>query len=216
MNILKQASILSVCLITACAAPKRVALESQPEKTPSVVELKTTPTLKTAAAPTNTPLKSPSTLSSWELSGAIAAKNNKKGWTASLNWLQQGPNQYQIRLFGPLGGGTVLIEKHGSVVTFTDGPKKKSATNAEELLQKETGIRLPVNNLYYWVRGLPAPNSAESTHRDTENRIISINQGGYTINYTGYTTVGDMNLPSKIRLQGHGVMIKLVIKHWNV
>lgn len=193
-------------MITACAGPQRVTLEPQTEKAPAAVELKTS----------TAPLKSPETLSSWNISGAIAAKNNKKGWTASLNWLQQGPNQYQIRLFGPLGGGTVLIDRQDSVVTFTDGPKKKTSANAEELLQKETGIRLPVNNLYYWVRGLPAPGSAQSTQRDKENRIISINQNGYTINYTGYTTIAGMNLPSKIRLQGHGVMIKLVIKHWEI
>lgn len=212
MNVLKQACMLSVCVITACAAPKRVVLESQPDKTHPIIELKTTPT----ATPATSPLKSPSTLSSWNISGAIAAKKNTKGWTASLNWLQQGPNQYQLRLFGPLGGGTVLIEKHGSVVTYTDGPKKKTSNNAEDLLQKETGIRLPVNDLYYWVRGLPAPGSVQSTQRDADNRIISINQAGYTINYTGYTTASGMSLPCKIRLQGAGVVIKLVIKHWNV
>lgn len=193
-------------MITACAGPQRVTLEPQTEKAPAAVELKTS----------TAPLKSPETLSAWNISGAIAAKNNKKGWTASLNWLQQGSNQYQIRLFGPLGGGTVLIDKHDSVVTYSDGPKKITATNAEDLLQKETGIRLPVNDLYYWVRGLPAPNSAQSTQRDAENRIVSINQAGYTINYTGYTNVKGMNLPSKIRLQGSGVLIKLVIKHWGI
>ena len=28
-----------------------------------------------------------------------------------MNWVQHGPNSYQIRLMGPLGGGTVLIEQ---------------------------------------------------------------------------------------------------------
>ena len=159
---------------------------------------------------------SPTTLSSWELSVAIAARNKKRGWTAVLNWLQQGPNQYQIRLLGPLGGGAVVIEKHGSVVTFRDGPKKVSSNNADELLQKKTGVRLPVKNLYYWVRGLPAPGSVQSVHRDANNYLISFNQAGYSVNYTAYTVAGGMNLPSKIRLQGRGVMIKLVIKHWEI
>ena len=93
------------------------------------------------------------TVSSWEISGAMAAKGNAKAWQASMNWVQHGPNSYQIRLMGPLGGGTVLINKSGKTVSFKDGSKTVSSTNADELLLKQTGIRLPVNNLYYWVRG---------------------------------------------------------------
>lgn len=162
-------------------------------------------------------LSSAASLSSWELSGAIAAKNRKQGWTAALNWLQQGPNKYQIRLFGPLGGGTVIIEKQGSVITLRDGPKKRSSNNADELLRKETGVRLPVKDLYYWVRGMPAPGGIQSAHYYTSgHRLSSFKQAGYTINYTAYTMAGTRVLPSKIRLDGHGVMIKLVIKRWKI
>ncbi len=159
---------------------------------------------------------SSASLSSWELSGAIAAKDHKKGWTAALNWLQQGPNQYQIRLFGPLGGGTVIIEKKGVLITLRDGQKKRSSNNADELLLKETGVRLPVKDLYYWVRGLPAPGAVLSAQRMSDNRLISFTQAGYTINYTGYISTGGMVLPNKIRLQGQGVVIKLVIKRWKI
>jgi outer membrane lipoprotein LolB len=76
----------------------------------------------------------------------MAARNKRKGWSASYNWVQQGINQYQIRLFGPLGGGTVIIAKQGGTVTYTDGPKKISSHNADQLLMQQTGIQLPVNN----------------------------------------------------------------------
>ena len=166
--------------------------------------------------PEQSSILSPAALSSWELSGALAARNKKRGWTAVLNWLQQGPNQYQIRLMGPLGGGSVIVEKHGGLVTFRDGSKKVSSNNADELLQKKTGVRLPVKNLYYWIRGLPAPGAIQSVHRDAHQYLTAFTQSGYTVSYTAYTVASGMNLPSKIHLQGHGVMIKLVIKHWKV
>lgn len=203
MNLFKTACIASVCILTACATPQRTSLEGPLQP-------------KAETKQPSTPIISPKSLSAWELSGAIAARNPKKGWTASLNWLQQGPNQYQIRLFGPLGGGTVIIEKKGSVITYRDGPKILTSNNASELLQKQTGTQLPVHNLYYWVRGLPAPGAVSASHYDESNRLLALNQGGYQIEYTAYTTVDGMNLPSKIRLQGHGVLIKLVIKHWRV
>ena len=86
----------SASLMTACAPTRQV-----PEV---LVE-------KNSLQQTAKPHGNPNDIGSWDLSGALAAKNQNKAWTASLNWLQQGQNHYQIRLFGPLGSGTVLIEK---------------------------------------------------------------------------------------------------------
>lgn len=212
MTLLKKwVPLAPLCLLVACAPPKAIIETSLPA----------TPTTETKTEQTHnkpaTSLKA-ETLSSWDLSGAIAAKSphNHKGWTASLNWLQQGSNQYQIRLFGPLGGGTVIVEKHGGVITYTDGPKKMTSNNADQLLHQQTGIQLPVNHLYYWVRGIPAPGSVQSAQRDASNHLTTLHQAGYTIEYTNYTSAGGLDLPSKIRLEGHGVMIKLIIKQWRV
>ena len=174
-------------------------------------------TLKGALSPAeNKPNKHASTISSWEVTGAIAARNKNKAWTASLNWVQQGANQYQIRLFGPLGGGTVIIENRGGNITYLDGPKKITSRNADQLLQQQTGVRLPVHDLYYWVRGLAAPGTVQSSKYDKNTHLTSLSQAGYTINYINYTSVGSVDLPSKIELQGHGVVIKLVIKNWAI
>lgn len=194
MNRFALSCFLLACMPTICSASHRLPL----------------------ATPHPASTESTAALSSWELSGALAARNQKRGWTAVLNWLQQGPNQYQIRLMGPLGGGSVIIEKHGNRVTFRDGGKKISSNNADELLQKKTGVRLPVKNLYYWVRGLPAPGATQSIQRDANHYLTGFNQAGYSIAYSAYTSVSGMTLPSKIRLQGHGVLIKLVIKHWRI
>ncbi|MCP0913941.1 MULTISPECIES: lipoprotein insertase outer membrane protein LolB [Legionella] len=199
MNALKRTCIFSIALLSACAPPK-------PAEEPPV-----NVTMPVAERKTQT-----DTVSSWVISGAMAAKNKNKAWSASLNWRQQGMNKYQIRLFGPLGGGTVIIEKEGGAITYKDGPKTITSQNADDLLQQQTGIRLPVNNLYYWVRGLPAPGPVQASKYDEYNHLISLQQAGYHINYESYTSVNKIDLPSKIRLQGNGVSIKLIIKQWSV
>lgn len=199
MNVIKQASILSIGLLTACAPPKPASFA--PANIPMPVEKREQQT---------------ATVSSWVVTGAMAAKNQQKSWTASVNWQQQGANKYQIRLFGPLGGGTVLIEKDGNLVTLKDGPKTKTANNADELLQSETGIRLPVSKLYYWVRGIPAPGKVQSAKYDEYNHLTYLKQSGYTVEYLRYTSVKNIDLPSKITMQGNGITIKFVIKNWSV
>ena len=207
MNAYKHICIFSVCFITACA-PHKLIPEFPVEHSNPLNKLQQPSENKAKIKATS--------ISSWELSGAMAARNKNKGWTSSLHWVQQGANQYQIRLLGPLGGGTVLIEKKGGVVTYRDGPKKVSSQSADELLQQQTGIRLPVHYLYYWVRGLPAPGAVQSSHFDTNHHLASLKQAGYVINYTNYTSVHNVDLPSKIQLQGHGVLMKLIIKRWTV
>ena len=81
-------------------------------------------------------------------------------------------------------------------------------------MQQQTGTRLPVKNLFYWVRGLPAPGPVQLTHRDSNGHLTELIQSGYKISYSNYTTVNQIDLPGKIQLQGHDVMIKLVIKRW--
>jgi len=199
MNAIKCSVILSVCLLTACAPPR-------PAEEPPVDKVVPVETRKAETA----------TISSWEIKGAMAAKNKAKGWSATMNWVQNGPGNYQIRLMGPLGGGTVLIKKQGGTVTFQDGPKIATSGNADELLLKQTGIRLPVSNLYYWVRGLPAPGGIISEKRDQFNHLELLRQSGYTINFTKYTSVKGIDLPCVIRLEGNGVMVKVIIKNWTV
>jgi outer membrane lipoprotein LolB len=179
-------------------------------------------TVKTTAAAENNKHSSHSSnaasrISSWEISGAMAARSSRnKGWNASLHWIQQGQGRYQIRLSGPVGSGTVIVSRSGGIVTLRDGRKVTSSPNAEALLKQQTGMYLPVYKLYYWVRGLPAPGTVQAQKRDPAGHLIALRQGGYAIDYGQYTSAGKAALPTNIRLQGNGLFIKLIIKRWRV
>lgn len=160
--------------------------------------------------------KNPVDLNTWVLSGAMSAKNEKKAWSASVDWQQDGANQYKIRLFGPLGGGAVMIEKQGTMVTYKDGPKVASSKNPDQLLSQQTGVRLPVKNLYYWVRGLAAPTPIQNIQHDTQHNISTLKQDGYHVEYIRYMKVNELYLPNQIRLSGHGINVRFIIKHWHI
>ena len=212
MNAYKPIITLVLCCLGACTSLKK------PMDMPITPQHSTImPTESLDTTPINAKHQGQaSTISSWNLSGAIAARNKNKSWTASINWRQEGVNRYQIRLFGPLGGGTVIIEKQGAVITYRDGPKKITSTDADKLLLTQTGVRLPVNSLYYWIRGIAAPGPVGSEQHEGGKALSQLKQGGYTVTYSQYTVVNGTTLPAKIRLEGHGVMIKMVIKHWSI
>lgn len=160
--------------------------------------------------------QSAKSLAAWEVTGLIGVRQQQKAWSAQMVWTQQGPQQYHLRLFGPLGGGTVLIDRVGNHVTYQDGKKKISATHASDLLKRQTGINLPVDSLYYWTRGLPAPGPIGSAHYNESHELIQLQQFGYQIDYGSYQTVGSYRLPSSLKLKNPQLLAKLVIKKWKI
>ena len=155
------------------------------------------------------PHSTPSTpVSAFTVSGAIAAKNKQQGWTAHFFWEQQNPQNYQILISGPLASETIEITQHQGQVTYREGQKVLHTQSAEDLLAKETGIRLPVNHLYYWIKGKPAPGPVQAMQRSENKDIVMLQQAGYTLEYSHYQN----HYPYKIRLVGHQLMVKIVIK----
>lgn len=229
MDKLKSFIIIPIGLLTACATQRpmmqqqapfkgqqpREAIKQAQELPPSTLDKKQSSTPE-KIVPIEQRKEKTKTVSSWVIRGAMAAKNKAKGWSASMNWAQHGPGSYQIRLMGPLGAGAVLINKTGKTITFQDGPKRVTSSNADELLLQQTGIRLPVTNLYYWVRGLPAPGKTSGERYDEANHLIQLRQSGYTVTFGNYTSVKGTDLPGIVRLDGNGVMVKVIIKNWAI
>lgn len=146
----------------------------------------------------------------FSVSGAIAAKNQQHGWTGTFFWTHHNQKNYQILIYGPLGAETVEIKQDDNGVIYREGDKTIRASQAEELLAKETGVRLPVNHLAYWIKGNVAPGPVTSIVRSDDGDIMTLNQAGYTIDYQNYRN----HRPYKILLSGHQLKVKMIIKQW--
>lgn len=155
-------------------------------------------------------------VSHWEIDGAMAAKSDAKGWSASYDWTQQGANNYKISLFGPLGNGATTISRKNGVTTFQRGQETNSSGNAEKLLQQKTGVHFPVTDLYYWVRCLPAPGSKSSINQDQFYRNQQIQQAGFTVECSEYTRIQQVDLPKHIKVTGPHMSLKIIIKNWKL
>jgi outer membrane lipoprotein LolB len=208
MKMIKQIICTSILILAACNlanAQNTVPLETKKSKYG-----------KSSKRTNNKISTKASHISSFALNGAMAVRSQRKSWTASVNWIQRGAGNFNIRLSGPIGSGTILINKQGGSVSYRDGSRTASSSNANQLLYKETGVRLPVNNLFYWVRGIPTPGAVQSAQKDQSGRLQVLRQSGYTIVYGNYTSIGDTALPTQIRLEGNGVLIKMAIKRWKI
>lgn len=153
-------------------------------------------------------------MNSWKLQGAIAVRSASDGGSASLNWQQSGQT-YTISLFGPLGANAVQIYgRPGLVRLQTTEGKEFYAPDAEQLLYKQLGWKLPVSNLYYWARGLPVPSLPAQQEFDQYHRLTRLTQQNWQLWFKQYAVFNQRELPTKIVLTHPQLNIKIVIYQW--
>ena len=156
-------------------------------------------------------------IKNWDVKGSVSIQYQQKTDIASLNWHQENQQNYRITLSGPLNFGTVeIIGSPGSVTLKQSNRPPVSAATPEKLLTQQMGWQIPVSNLYYWLRGIPAPGSDAKTEFDTYGHITHMIQQGWTIEYPEYMGVGTVDLPKKIYLTHPNLKIRLVIRQWKI
>jgi outer membrane lipoprotein LolB len=70
--------------------------------------------------------------------------------------------------------------------------------------------------LRYWIQGVPDPASPAKEKVDPQQqRLQSLQQDGWQIDYTGYMPGVGPSLPAKLTLQRAGVRVRLVVDGWN-
>lgn len=155
-------------------------------------------------------------LSHWRTVGRIGVVNEQDGWHANFQWDQQGP-AYRIDLIGPLGQGRVVVQGDAEKVSIqTQDGQNWTASDADALLEQSLGVRLPVNGLRYWVRGLPEPGATPVLETDAEGRLTRLEQNGWIIDYSAYTPTGRIELPARMVARRSELSVKLVIEQWNL
>jgi outer membrane lipoprotein LolB len=149
----------------------------------------------------------------------LGVRSPSDSGSASLRW-QQAPNSFFIYLSGPLGQKRMEIEGNTTQVELRqNGQPPLRAKSAEALIRKASGWKMPVNQLSYWVRGIPAPGARITRLEQNEQGLISLmQQAGWTLGYSNYQdqTLNDQTLalPGKITAEQGDIRLTLIIRTW--
>jgi outer membrane lipoprotein LolB len=150
----------------------------------------------------------------WDVSGRIAMRTDNDAWSASMKW-KQAQDNYDIELFGPLGGRVVSIEGGKHYVSLTnDEGKTYTEINATQLIQRHTGWQMPVEDLRYWARAIAAPGSSAEYFYDESGRLSGLHQSGWVIEYQDYQLVEGLLMPRKLRLSNRHFTLKMLFRNW--
>ena len=158
-----------------------------------------------------------SEINDWHLNGRVAIINGQESWNLNLQW-QRHEDKYILDLSGPFGAGHTQLTGTSEGVVLVDSDKNYFyADNAEYLLQKTTGLHMPVKSLLYWMRGLPDKNIKEQKQKvDEFGRLQHLQQDDWHVRFKRYINVASHELPQKIFINGYDLKIKIFVDEWDL
>src|SRR3989344_515472 len=155
-----------------------------------------------------------SSIDGWQIEGKVGVRAPKDSGSGTLFWLQR-QDYYDIRLSGPLGRGAArLTGRPGAIQLEVANQGRYQAESPEQLLRDQLGLNLPVSHLFWWIRGLPSPDSKSRLNLDSQSHLAQLSQDGWHVEYLSYAEQNGFWLPERIKLSGFDLQVTLVIKDW--
>ena len=152
----------------------------------------------------------------WSFTGRLGLRVPGRSGSMSIEWLQN-DLEYTIYLDGPFGVSLAQIEGNDQLVSalVSDGERVYGRT-PEDLMYQLTGWDLPVSNLKYWVRGLPAPGEKARVSLNNAGLPEKIQQQGWNIKYLRFSDENGVSIPSRVRASSGDIQITLVVSDWQL
>lgn len=147
----------------------------------------------------------PETLSEWSVEGSVTIKNDGEKQETFFEYKNiQGEYEIALRPESPVG-------ETGAVVKGTEGETDVTTTEAKnpqaEKIAAALKDTLPVGNMSYWLRALPASGDARLERED--NVLAAMEEDGWEIKYDSYMQVSRYQLPEKISLNKSGTEVEI-------
>ena len=158
-------------------------------------------------------------LNQFQTRGAFAYLSDEQKVYARFFWQQTGQDRYRLLLTNPLGSTELsLTAQPGNVQLIDHNGQTYTATDAEEMIGRLTGMPIPLNSLRQWIIGLPGEATDYSLDDQYRLRELNYTQNGKTwhVTYGGYTSDTKPSLPANMELNDGSQRIKLKMDNWIV
>jgi outer membrane lipoprotein LolB len=158
-------------------------------------------------------------LDRWQARGRLGVSGPENGGSGSFDWQQRG-DRTQVQIRGPVGVGSVRLELHGdpsspALTLETADGRKLESTAAWDELEARLGAPVPAGNLRYWILGLAAPGEHQ-WHEPGPDGVVTLEQGGWRIDYQRYSTEPGARVPVKMSASNGEARVRIVVDRWQL
>ncbi|MFB6421961.1 MAG: lipoprotein insertase outer membrane protein LolB [Candidatus Malihini olakiniferum] len=158
-------------------------------------------------------------LSQYQIRGAFAYLSDSKKLSANFFWQESSPQSYCLLLTNLFGVTELKIYTQPEGIQIIDRKGKRyTGKDAEYILSRLTGMRIPLNNLRQWMIGLPgdAQQFTIDEHARLKTAILQKNGLTWEAKYIGYDNGVTPTMPNAMELRQGKQRIKLKMNNWTV
>ena len=150
----------------------------------------------------------------WRFDGRVAISGVESGGSAGIRW-QQSRGRSDVAVFGALGAGGLDIAVDGEHLRVkTSRGEVVEDEAARRVIEERLGVPLPLAELRYWLVGIAAPGSDANEVLGDNQRLTTLSQQGWDVQFTEYQAVGGDLLPARLDASHEGVRVRLRISRW--
>lgn len=163
-------------------------------------------------------------VAAWSLSGSFSYVDPKESGAGRIQWQYQGIlkddfiDKESVRLVGPIGTGSLELVSSSSSARLVAGRKNYLGASVDDLLLDIVGWRMPVEEMRYWLFGMPSPHASGRFWLNEQGKLQSLHQSDWEIVFDRYETVPELNaqLPRKITAvhRVNQAKVKLLVKQF--
>jgi outer membrane lipoprotein LolB len=158
-------------------------------------------------------------LDRWQAHGRLGISGPESGGSGTFDWQQRG-DRADVQIRGPVGVGSVRLQLRGAASNpdlrlETGNGQVLESTAAWDELEARLGAPVPAGNLRYWMLGLAAPGEHQ-WHEQNSEGVVTLEQGGWRIDYQRYSTDPGARVPVKMRATNGTARVRIVVDRWQL
>lgn len=155
-------------------------------------------------------------VASWYSAGRFSFQGETEAVSGRFEW-HWSPGGESLLLSDPVGRGVARVTRgrSGARILSADGEVREGEDIAR-LLGQLAGSVVPVQQLRYWLLGVPDPAVPARVIPHGDGLPGTIEQSGWTIRYSRYQRTSNAMLPVRLHAEGERMSLRLVINDWRL
>lgn len=145
----------------------------------------------------------------WTINGRLSIKSDEV-LTANIYWKHDWLKD-QLKLYGALGLGAVLINIDGEEISLDAGDGElQHSKDVDGFIARQLGFIVPITALRCWIKGDYLEGVPE---QKLENGFLQL---GWRVAYQEYMETSAGLMPRRIKITKQSMVLKLVIDQWEI
>lgn len=157
-------------------------------------------------------------INTYHTNGQFGYISPDERFSSYFEWRYQTPTNFNLTMSSNLSSKSLKFQRNAQGMTITDNKGlTRTEHNIDALMKEIVGVSFPIDQLVYWIKGQPTPNSHYiiNEKRRLAQFNYSLGETSWKVSFVEYHENLTPALPKLISLENGTQTLKIRIDQWN-